>query len=136
MGRPALGRAAVRPVAESLLALLALEAQLELMELLLLGGPLLQPRRFAEEAMQLAANVGGARAVAILQKPALRVLANAQASDGVVFLVLERVCLKLNSPAGLGDRVQTSDLSCNGQGRRRHRRQPVAARRPLASAGI
>ena len=52
------------------------------MELLLLGGPLLQPRRFAEEAMQLAANVGGARAVAILQKPALRVLANAQ--DGVI----------------------------------------------------
>ena len=77
MGRPALGRAAVRPVAESLLALLAL-AQLELMELLLLGGPLLQPRLVAEEAMQLAANVGGARAVAILQTPALRVLANAQ----------------------------------------------------------
>ena len=78
MGRPALGRAAVRPAEESLLALLALEAQLELMELLLLGGPLLQPRLVAEEAMQLAANVGGARAVAILQTPALRVLANAQ----------------------------------------------------------
>ena len=78
MGRPALGRAAVRPAQESLLALLALEGQLELMELLLLGGPLLQPRLVAEEAMQLAANVGGARAVAILQTPALRVLANAQ----------------------------------------------------------
>ena len=78
MGRPALGRAAVRPAEESLLALLALEAQLELMELLLLGGPLLQPRLVAEEAMQLAANVGGASAVAILQKPARRVLANAQ----------------------------------------------------------